>query len=136
MTAAEGAAGRDTGAAAAGSRCVPAPPCAVAGRCHNPAASNAAKLAERRIDPLISVLRTNRELRLEQRVIEFGKAFLPAPRKAPVSHEETLVLQSFVKMRDIGAVAVPDQGRHPFVAAEHALRLLAPARMRHGRVDI
>ena len=49
---------------------------------------------------------------------------------------EPLVLQVLVETGDIFAVAVEQQGRHALVAAQHALRCLAPARMGHLRIHI
>src|SRR5208282_5921366 len=60
-----------------------------------------------------------------------------APRNyaAVTSREQALVLEIVVEMGDEFAVAVPDLRRHAAVA-EHALGRLAPARMRHGGIDV
>src|SRR6185437_9896310 len=52
------------------------------------------------------------------------------------SDEQALALQPVIHRRDELAIAVPDQRRAPFVGADDALARLAPARMRHGGVDV
>src|SRR6516165_10388312 len=51
-------------------------------------------------------------------------------------HKQFLVLQPVIKMGHVFAIAVPFQRRHPLVGAEDALSRLAPARVRHLRVDV
>src|SRR5246127_4147779 len=50
--------------------------------------------------------------------------------------EKPLTLQPIIEVGDELAVAVPFQGRHPLVGAEHPLGRLTPTRVRHLGVDI
>src|SRR5262249_57215394 len=49
---------------------------------------------------------------------------------------EALVLQILIKISDELAIAVEQLRRHPLLCPEYALGGLAPARMRHLRIDI
>src|SRR6185437_2739446 len=57
-------------------------------------------------------------------------------RRSRSSAIEGLVLETLVERRDVFAVAIEQQGRAAPVRAEHALGRLAPARMRHGGIDV
>src|SRR5271166_1885543 len=60
-----------------------------------------------------------------------------APRHAAEnSDEKALLFEPVIEVGDVFAVAVPFKGRPPPVDAEHPLGRLAPARMRHARIDV
>src|ERR1019366_8130342 len=52
------------------------------------------------------------------------------------SHPQPLALQPLVDVGDAVAVAVEDQRRPVLAGADHFLARLAPARMRHCRIDV
>src|SRR5271170_3530669 len=54
----------------------------------------------------------------------------------PDLRPEPLALEVLVEVGDVFGIAVEQLGRHPLVGAEHALGRLAPARMRHLRIDV
>ena len=49
---------------------------------------------------------------------------------------QPLVLEALVEVGDVFAVAVEQQRRPPLAGADHLLGRLAPARMRHLRIDV
>src|SRR6516162_5792805 len=58
------------------------------------------------------------------------------PRVAARSHEETLGRESVVEVSNVFAVAVVEQRRPALVNAEDTFARLAPAGMRHLRIDV
>src|SRR5579862_5681984 len=60
----------------------------------------------------------------------------PPARPRPALHPELLGLQVLVEAGHVFAVAIEQLGRHPLVAAEHALGRLAPARVRHLGIHV
>src|SRR5436305_13156145 len=58
-------------------------------------------------------------------------------RSAQPSHPQPLfVVETLVEARDIFAVAVEQQRRPPLAGADQLFARLAPARMRHLRIDV
>src|SRR6476659_8419629 len=56
--------------------------------------------------------------------------------RAGPSRPETFVFQTFVEARDVVAIAVEKERGTPFASTDDFLGCLAPARMRHFRIDV
>src|SRR6185312_3391856 len=58
------------------------------------------------------------------------------PAGGAESGPEALAFEPLVEIGDVFAVSVEDQRRPPLAGADHLLARLAPARMRHRRIDV
>ena len=69
-------------------------------------------------------------------VVQGATLALLRARGRPRSHVERLFLQPLVEPGDLFAVAVEEQGRPVLASRQEGLAGLAPARMRHVRIDV